>query len=320
MKALQLIKTGTPLRYSDVPNPIPGIREKIVQIKGAALNHRDLWIQQGQYAGIVTPIVLGSDGTGVLDGQEVIINPSLNWARPAASPPASFKILGLPDSGTFAEAVAVPSQNIFHKPDHLTTFEAAALPLAGLTAYRLLFTRCRFRAKDRVLISGIGGGVALMAFQFAVANGAEVWVTSSSTSKINKAIQMGAEGGVLYTDTDWAKKIQLASGGFDVIVDSAAGDGFGNLVKVANPGARIGLYGGTTGKINNVIPQIVFWKQISILGSTMGNGVEFSKMLAFVNKYKVKPVVDSVFALKDGNKAFQRMQSGQQFGKIVLNP
>ncbi|HHB79435.1 MAG TPA: alcohol dehydrogenase [Saprospiraceae bacterium] len=319
MKALQLTKIKQPLVFTEVSDPKPSSKQVIVHLKAAALNHRDLWIQQGQYAGIHVPIVLGSDGAGILEGEKVIINPSLHWYKQSPFPPKSFKILGLPDAGTFAQQVAVPSKNIFPMPAHLSFEEAAALPLAGITAYRVLFSRCRTKKKDRVLISGIGGGVALMACQLAIAHGNEVWVTSSSKAKIKKAVELGAKGGFLYTEKDWYKKAsERVGGGFDAIIDSAAGDGFGDLVKLANSGARIGIYGGTRGKINGVIPQIVFWKQISILGSTMGSGQEFAKMLQLVNQHKIVPVVDSVNDLPQGNLAFRKMASGKQFGKIVL--
>ena len=319
MKALQLQEIGKPLEYVDLsPPPETGIYVS-VQVLAAGLNHRDLWIQQGQYAGIQTPIILGSDAMGIYKDKKVILNPSMNWTNQSLSPPKTFKILGLPNNGTFAESVLVPARNIFPKPGHLSTVEAAALPLAGLTAYRVLFSRCKLGKNSRVLITGIGGGVALMALQFALSYGNEVWVTSGSPQKIKKAVGLGAQGGVLYTDDDWDKQLLAkAGGGFDVIVDSAAGKGFKKLIKVANPGARVGLYGGTTGKIDGVIPQAVFWKQLTICGSTMGSTVEFRKMLSFVNKHQIVPVIDKVFTLKEGNKAFQRMKSGKQFGKIVL--
>ena len=318
MKALIHQETKHPFLFADVETPSPSGKKVVVNLKAAALNHRDLWIQQGQYAGIQTPIVLGSDGAGIWNKKKVIINPSLNWSKKSAFPPKSFKILGLPDAGTFAEKVLVPEKNIFPMPKHLSFAEAAALPLAGLTAFRVLFSRCQLKKNDRVLISGIGGGVALMACQFALANGNEVWVTSSSKAKIKKAISIGAKGGIQYTEADWYKKIVKKAGSFDVIIDSAAGDGFGQLVKLASSGARIGIYGGTRGKINGIIPQMVFWKQISILGSTMGSSQEFEKMLQLVNKHKIRPIIDKVYALKDGNKAFKKMESGRQFGKIVL--
>ncbi|MCB0531426.1 MAG: zinc-binding dehydrogenase, partial [Saprospiraceae bacterium] len=190
--------------------------------------------------------------------------------------------------------------------------------LAGLTAYRVLFSRCQLKAGERVLITGVGGGVALMTMQFAMAAGAEVFVTSGSDDKLAKARKMGAQGGVNYRQTDWDKQLKTSIGGFDVLIDSAGGDGFSALLPLCNPGARIGVYGGTLGKVNGLSPQILFWKQISILGSTMGTLEEFGAMLEFVTRHKIVPVVDSVFRLEEGNRALRRMAETDQFGKIVL--
>jgi NADPH:quinone reductase-like Zn-dependent oxidoreductase len=203
-------------------------------------------------------------------------------------------------------------------PAHLSFEEAAALPLAGLTAYRALFSRAQLQAGEKVLISGIGGGVALFACQFAIAAGAEVYVTSSAQEKIDKAIRMGAKGGANYTEEKWAKPFGKAVGGFDVIIDSAAGDGFGNLVKLCNPGARIVIYGGTRGPWNGVSPQIVFWKQLNIMGSTMGSSEEFQAMIDFVSRHKIIPIIDGIYPIEKAAEAFDRMNQGLQFGKIVL--
>src|SRR5882724_6098242 len=176
----------------------------IVKIYAAALNHRDVWIQKGLYAGLKYPIIPGSDGAGVVVsgpeewvGKEVIINPSIGWGSHAThQDQQTFEILGLPDDGTFAEYVKVPAANLFEKPEHLSFEEAAALPLAGVTAYRALFVRAQLRAKEKVLITGIGGGVAGSALKFAVAAGARVYVTSGNDEKIARAIAMGARAGV----------------------------------------------------------------------------------------------------------------------------
>ena len=224
----------------------------------------------------------------------------------------------MPTNGTFAQYLAIDADRIVNKPPHLTFEQAAALPLGGLTAYRVLVSKCKVRAGEKVLISGIGGGVALFAFQFAMAYGAEVYVTSSSDEKIQKAIALGAKGGINYTTTNWHKTLLKQTGGFDIVIDSAAGDGFHKLIYVCKPGGRIGLYGGTRGMITNLSPQVVFWKQLEIYGSTMGNDSEFKIMVAFVTALKIVPIVDAVFDLKDGNLAIQRMNEGKQFGKIVL--
>lgn len=317
MKALVLNEVGQALEYKDVPNPVEKDDWVVVKMTAGALNHRDVWITKGMYPGIRPNVILGSDGVGIYDDREVIINPNHNWGNNPRVQGKDYHILGLPTNGTFAEKVLVHKSKIRPKPRHLSSEEAAALPLGGMTAYRALFTKCQLKKGERVLISGVGGGVALFAFQFAVAAGAEVWVTSGSEWKIDKAMKMGAAGGINYKSADW-KAFGKQTGGFDVIIDSAGGDGFSNLVKLANPGGRICFYGGTRGKISNLNPQIIFWKQLSIFGSTMGTDEEFMDMVDFVDEHGIVPVIDSVYQLKDGNDAFMRMDKGLQFGKIVL--
>ncbi|TGE15159.1 zinc-binding dehydrogenase [Hymenobacter elongatus] len=330
MQALQLDGINEPLRLQDVPTPTPGPGEVLVQLHAAALNHRDVWIQKGQYAGLRFPCILGSDGAGVvtalgegadeaLRGQAVVINPGHSWGDNPNAQAKSFTILGLPNQGAFAEYVSVPAQYVRPLPAHLSFEQAAALPLGGVTAYRAAFTRAGLQAGERVLITGIGGGVALLALQMAVASGAEVWVTSGSAEKITRAQQLGAMGGANYKDEKWASElVKQAGGGFDVIIDSAAGPGFEALLDAAAPGGRIVFYGGTLGPIAQVPPAKVFWKQLSILGSTMGTEQDFAAMVRLFEQHQLVPVVDQVFALADGEAAMRRMEQGQQFGKIVL--
>ncbi len=315
MKSLILFQDG--LKVEDYKlNIISGA--KLIEFSYASINHRDLWITKGQYAGIKYPIVLGSDGAGVCEGREIILNPSINWLNNSRTQPKDYEIIGLPNDGTFRKKGYFNSSLIHPKPKHLSMTEASALPLVGLTAYRVLFSKCILTKEDKVLIVGIGGGVALIAAQFAIAIGCEVWVTSGDDIKIDKAIAMGIKGGVNYKYDNWCKDLQKQAGGFDVIIDSAGGEQFSKLTTLANPGARIGIYGGALGKISGLSPQIIFWKQLSIFGSTMGNHEEFAKMLEFVNKYKIIPVVDSVFEIEDFKTAFERMELGIQFGKIVF--
>ncbi len=317
MKAIVLKKENTPPVYEDFKLDDKKDEAK-VKLLASAINHRDLWIIKGMYAGIKYPIVLGSDGLGVFEGQKVIINPGQNWGNNENVQSSKFKILGLPDHGTFAEFVYTPKQYLFPAPEHLTDFESAALPLGGLTAYRALFSKAKIKKNEKVLIAGIGGGVALFAMQFALAAGLEVYVSSSSDEKIKKAVELGANGGINYTKKDWHRELKAISGGIDIIIDSAAGSSFSTYLKLINPGGRIVVYGGTRGNIQDLSPQILFWKQISILGSTMGSDRDFSDMLQFVNKHKIKPVLDSLYKLEDFNIAIKRMEEGKQFGKIVL--
>jgi len=317
MKAIVLKNENTLPIYEDLIFDDKKDKAK-VKLIASAINHRDLWIIKGMYAGIKYPIVLGSDGVGIFEGKKVIINPGQNWGEDEKVQSSKFKILGLPDHGTFAEFVYTTKQYLYPAPDHLTDYEAAALPLGGLTAYRALFSKAKIKKNEKILIAGIGGGVALFAMQFAIAAGLEVYVSSSSDEKIKKAVELGANGGINYTKKDWHKELKTISGGVDIIIDSAAGSGFSTYLKLINQGGRIVIYGGTRGNIQNLSPQILFWKQISIFGSTMGSDRDFNDMLQFVNKHKIKPVLDSLYNLEDFNIASKRMEEGKQFGKIVL--
>jgi len=337
MNAIQLIEKNQPLQLTNVPMPVAGVGEVLVHIRAAALNHRDVFIQQGLYPGIKLPVILGSDGAGVVAevgegvdpvwrGQSVIINPALNWGSNPAFYGPDFQILGMPANGTFAEYIAVPVKNTYRKPAHLSFEQAAALPLAGLTAWRALMDRANLRTDvepERVLITGTGGGAALFALQFAVAAGAEVWVTSGSDDKLARARELGATGGVNYHEPDWTKTLMSQTGGaksgyFNVIIDSAGGADFAKLIDVAAPGGRIAFFGGTTGNITDIVPSKVFFKQLNIFGSTMGSDAEFDAMTQFVGKNELVPVVDEVFPLADAEQAIRRMDAGKQFGKIVL--
>ena len=221
MKALLFTGVKEPLVYTDVNLPEYDDTFGVVQLNAAALNRRDYWITLGLYPNLRFPSVLGSDGCGVYEGEEVVINPSIHWGNDPRFYSDDYYILGMEEYGTFAEQVAVRKKNIYPKPAHLTAEQAAALPLAGLTAYRVLFSRCQAKAGEKVLISGVGGGVALLACQFAIAIGADVYVTSGSEEKIEKAIALGAKGGMNYKDPDAMKILQKAIGGFDVVIDSA---------------------------------------------------------------------------------------------------
>ena len=328
MKALILKDKHRPAELVEVDRPVAGPGEALVRVRAAALNHRDVWIQKGQYAGLKFPIVLGSDGAGVVEvadeaadwvGKEVIINPGLYWGpSPRYQDPKGFRILGLPDDGTFAEYVKVPVANLVEKPAHLSVEQAAALPLAGVTAFRALVSRGQLRSGEKVLITGVGGGVALFALQFAVAAGGEVLVTSGSAEKLDKAMAMGAIGGADYKEKDWAERLKSLAGAFDVIIDGAAGDGVNELFDLAAPGGRIVFYGATRGNPSQVVARRIFWKQLNVLGSTMGSPEDFETMIRFVEKYRITPIVDKVFPAQDGEAAFRRMDDGKQFGKIVI--
>ena len=312
---------------SSVPQPIRG--EALVRLKAAALNHRDVWIKAGQYAGITYPAHPGSDGAGVVEsvgagvdpkwiGREVVINPSFGWGDDEHAQGEHFTILGLPRAGTLAECIVVPVAQLTEKPAHLDWNEAAALPLAGLTAYRAVFTRAQLKRGEKILISGIGSGVALFALQCAVAQGAEVYVTSSSDDKIARAITLGARGGFNYTHPGWAKTAAHGGHRFDVVVDSAGGEGFESLIDLTAPGGRIVFFGATQGNPPVLPMRKIFWRQISLLGTTMGSQADWTAMVNFVGSHWITPVVSDVFPLERAAEAFALMERGGQFGKIVI--
>lgn len=329
MKAA-ILKAINALGIDDVANPVAAPGEAVVRLRAAALNHRDVWIKTGQYAGLKFPITPGSDGAGVVTevgagvdpawlGREVIINPSLDWGHHQTVQEPRFSILGLPKDGTLAEAVHVPVTQLVAKPAHLSWEEAAALPLAGLTAYRALFSRAGLQPHEKVLINGIGAGTALFALQFAVAAGAVPFVTSSSPTKLEKAQKLGAKHGVLYTQSGWAKAFGEKYGQFEVVVDSAGGPGFGDLVELAAPGGRLVFFGATRGNPPELPTRRIFWKQLSLLGTTMGSPADFAAMTEFVTRKAIHPVISEVFPFDRVNDAFALMERGEQFGKIVVS-
>ena len=320
MKALVLNEVKQPMVLQERPLPKADKNQVIVKLKAASLNRRDYWITQGLYPGIKCPVILGSDGAGTSDIKEkqVIINPGYNWGDRQEAQSGHFKILGMPDDGTFAEEIAVPQQQLFAKPEHLSWEQAAALPLTGLTAYRALFKQGKLQSSQTVVITGIGGGVACIALQLAVTAGATVIVTSSSQAKIDKAIAMGATAGFLYTAEGYGSKVNEQFGPVHLIIDGAGGDGYGELIDMVCTGGRIVSYGITTGPSTKLQLRKLYWKQLHLVGSTMGSPDDFTAMLEMVNKHEIQPVIDEVFALSEGNKAFEKMNVSSQFGKLVL--
>ena len=327
MRAVQFLAANEMI-VATVPDPTAGPGEAVVTLRAAALNHRDVWIKGGQYAGLQWPCIPGSDGAGVVTavgaggdaswlGREVVINPGFNWGGEERAQSAQFQILGLPRDGTLAEQIAVPIGQLASKPVQLDWAEAAALPLAGLTAYRALFSRARVQRGERVLVSGVGGGVATFALQFAVGAGAEVWVTSSSAAKIARAVALGAKGGFDYRAADWVAGALQAPGPFDVVVDSAGGEGFGRLIDVTASGGRIVFFGATRGDATLPVRK-VFWRQISLLGSTMGSPGDWLAMTELAAAQRLRPIVSEGFPLERAAAAFALMERGEQFGKIVV--
>ncbi len=332
MKALVLSELGGPekLAIQDVEQPVPAPGEVRVRLERAALNRRDVWITVGQYPRIQLPGIGGSDGAGRIDavgdgvddgviGNEVVIYPARDWGDDPRCGGANFRVLGMPDQGTFAEAICVPAGDVAPKPAHLSWDEAAAIPLAGLTSWRALVTHGNVQAGQKMLVTGIGGGVASCALLWAKHHGAEVYVTSGSDDKIAIARELGAAGGVNYRDPDWGKAVRKMSGGIDIVIDSAGGPVVNAAINTLNVGGRFIFFGATLGNPADGLEMAkVFFKQARIQGTTMGTPGEFRAMLDFADKHGIHPVVDGVFPLDEGVAAHQRMMASEQMGKIVL--
>jgi zinc-binding alcohol dehydrogenase/oxidoreductase len=332
MKAIVLREIGGPqrLKYEDVDDPTPSRKEVVVRLHTAALNRRDVFVTYGQYPGIRLPAIPGSDGAGIVVdagvevkhvaiGSEVVIYPGLDWGDDVGKKGLHFHILGVPTDGTFAQYVKVPAENVYPKPPHLSWEEAAALPLAGLTAYRALVTKGQVKKGETVLVPGVGGGVATVLVQFAKALGARVYVTTSQDEKIDRAKTLGADGGVNYTEEDWPKKLKDLTGGVDLSVDSIGGDVFDKLMSLGRIGSRIVTFGATKGPVPQLVMPKLFLKEITVLGTTMGSPQEFREMLALVERHRIRPVLDNTYPLTDVSVAMHRMEKGDNFGKIALS-
>ncbi|BDE05167.1 alcohol dehydrogenase [Vulcanimicrobium alpinum] len=310
----------------DEPAPAPG--EILVKIARAAFNRRDVFISQGLYPGIQLPCVPGSDGVGTVAahgegaqgpavGTRVVIDPTLGWGESERIWRRDSQVLGMPHQGTMAEYLAVPAGNVVPAPASLSDDEAAAMPLGGVTAYRALVTRGGCTKDDVVLLPGIGSGVQTFALLFAKRIGAKVIVTSSSDEKLARAKALGADVGINYkTSEKWEKEVSAIDGGPSLIVDCVGGDTFAKALNAARYGARAVTYGGTTGDAK-IRPFSVFWKQLDVLGSSMGSPNDFRAMLAMWDG-SIRPIVDSVFPMDDIVAAAKKVDSGEQFGKVVV--
>ena len=335
MKAVRLHEIEGPesLVYEDLPESEPGPGDIVVRLHNAALNRCDVFVTRGQYPGArpdALPVTLGSDGSGEVvargdraegpsEGAEVVINPALYWGENPGVPGKEYRILGLPDEGTFAQFVSVPADHVFPKPSHLSHEEAAALPLGALTAYRALVTRGGVEEGETVVVPGIGSGVATFVVQMAAALGARVFVTSGDDEKIEKAKELGAEGGVNYKGEDWSKELKGMAGSVDLSVDHVGGEAFDALVSLAAPGGRIVTFGATVGpKVTVVMPRI-FLKHLTVLGTAMGTPEEFGAMLELYAERGLRPVIDERFPLEETAAAMRHMEEGAGIGKIVLD-
>lgn len=340
MKAVYITEHGSidKLNYGDLKEPQISPREVLIKLKAASLNHLDIWVRQG-IPGIKVefPHILGSDGSGIVEqvgsevknvkvGEKVLLNPgvSCNACEQCNSGEHSqcstFHLLGEHVNGTFAESVKAPFENVHPIPDGLSFEEAAAFPLVFLTAWRMLVSKARILPGETILILGIGGGVSSAALQIAKQIGAKVIVTSGDNEKIKKAKQAGAEEGINYNETDFVKEIRRITNkrGVDVVLDSIGAATWTKSLSCLTKGGRLITCGATTGLNPQTNIQRIFWNQISIFGSTMGNRKEFLQVFSLFNVNRIKPIIDSVFPLKNFKDAQIKMESKKQFGKIVI--
>ncbi len=326
MKAIKLVgDRDLHIELLDVEKPEIKSGQCLVKIMAASLNRRDFWITVGKYPRIKDEVILGSDGSGeVVEGSElwkgkqVIINPNINWGDKNEAQSKEYQILGMPVNGTLAEYVVVDEDRLVEKPTFLSFSEAACFPLAGLTAYRACFIKGTITEGSKVLVTGIGGGVAQFALSFCKAVKADVYVTSSSKTKISGAISAGAKGGFNYKKEDWIKTAKKEAGNFDVIIDSSGGNMVDKYLKVIKRGGKIVIYGASGGRAEGFDLPRVFWQQVSIIGTSMGSDIEFAEMVAFIDKYQIKPIIDKEFQMEDYQDAFRRFVDKDHYGKVVL--
>ncbi len=331
MKAVMLTAPDT-LTLKTMEKPRLEKGQVLVRVEAASLNRRDQWIKEGKYPNIQMNKVLGSDAAGTVvelhenAGPEerkwlhkkVVINPNINWGADPSVQSLAYTILGMPSDGTMRRYMALDIDRLFEKPLHLDSVQAAALPLAGLTAYRAVFRHAQVKNGDKVLISGFGGGVAQFAFQMAHAVGARVYVSSGSEDKIGKAKSMGAIEGFDYREKGWQKKAKEITDGFDVVIDSAGGNQLSGFIKIMRPGGKIVFYGATNGLPPGIDLYRMFWNQITLQGSTMGNDQEFEAMVRFIIEHRIVPLIGGVWPVEEVQQAFDTLAEGRSMGKLIL--
>ena len=317
MKAIRIHEDGGPdvLRYEDAPDPEPGPGEVLVRLRAASLNHLDLWVRKG-LPSVPKPRILGADGAGIREdtAERVVINPGIEHGE-------QISVVGEHMDGTHAELVAVPETNVYPLPDEISFEDAAAFPLVFETAYRLLVTRARLREGEWVLLWGIGSGVATAGLAIAKALGAKALVTSSSDEKLERATALGADATVNHATGEVREAVKEATGGagVEVVLEHVGEATWQTSIQAARSGGRIAVCGATSGPNPPAALHRIWWKQLSILGSTMGTREDFEAAYELVKSGRAKPVVDSVYPLEEARAAHERMEAGEQFGKIVLS-
>jgi NADPH:quinone reductase-like Zn-dependent oxidoreductase len=316
VKAIRIHQDGGPevLRYEDAPDPEPGPGEVLVRLRAASLNHLDLWIRKG-LPSVPKPRILGADGAGLREdtGERVVINPGIEHGD-------RITVVGEHMDGTHAELVAVPESNVYPLPEEISFEEAAAFPLVFETAYRLLVTKAQLREGEWVLLWGIGSGVATAGLAIAKALGARALVTSSSDAKLERARELGADAIVNHAEGDVRAAVAEATGGegVHVVVEHVGEATWQSSLQAARPGGRIAVCGATSGPNPPAALHRIWWKQLTIHGSTMGTREDFEAAYDLVKSGRAKPLVDSVFPLAEARAAHERMEAAEQLGKIVL--
>jgi zinc-binding alcohol dehydrogenase/oxidoreductase len=316
LKAIRIHEDGGPevLRYEDAPDPEPGPGEVLVRLRAASLNHLDLWIRKG-LPSVPKPRILGADGAGLREdtGERVVINPGIEHDE-------RITVIGEHMDGTHAELVAVPESNVYPLPEEISFEEAAAFPLVFETAYRLLATKAQLREGEWVLLWGIGSGVATAGLAIARTLGARALVTSSSDEKLERARELGADAAVNHANGDVRAAVAEATDGqgVDVVLEHVGEATWQSSLQAARPGGRIVVCGATSGPNPPAALHRIWWKQLTIYGSTMGTREDFEAAYELVKSGRAKPIVDSVFPLAEARAAHERMDAAQQFGKIVL--
>lgn len=318
MKAIRIHEDGGPevLRYEDAPDPVAGPGDVLIRLRAASLNHIDLWVRSGRPSA-PKPRILGADGAGVVEsgpgltpGDRVLINPGIDHGDMVA-------VYGEHMDGTYAELVAVPEANVYPIPGDMSFEEAAAFPLVFVTAYRMLVTKARLQEGEWVLIWGIGGGVAMAANSIARALGAKTIVTSSTDEKL---AQVEADVRINHDAGNVVDAVKAATGGrgVDVVVEHVGEATWERSLQAVRSGGRIVVCGATSGPNPPAALHRIWWKQLTIHGSTMGTKEDFDGVYELVASGKARPIVDQVFPLAEARAAHERMEAGEQLGKIVL--
>ncbi|WP_240374230.1 zinc-binding dehydrogenase [Bacillus piscicola] len=314
------------LSYRNIEAPHPKAGEVRIRLKTAGLNHRDLFVLN-RHQPSDPPVILGSDGAGVIDeigegvhevnkGEEVIINPGIGWQENSDAPPEGFGIVGFPGDGTFAEYIVLPVENVHPKPAYLTWEEAGVFSLAALTAYRALFTRGKVQKGMKVLIPGIGSGVATFLLQFAKAAGAVVYVTSRSDAKRQAALELGADRAI-DSSQDWAEALDGEK--VDTVIESVGAATFDKSLSQLRKGGTLVTFGASAGDSVELDLRSFFYGQYNMLGSTMGSAEEYKDMIGFMEKHEIKPVLDKSYSLEQFAEGFKRLEGAEQFGKISFH-